>query len=380
MAVDVVLIVNGRRYSGWKSVRVTRSIESLAGSFALDVSDRWDGALDPWPIVEEDACRVEISGQVVIDGFVDKRSLSIDASSRSLSYSGRDRAAALVDCSATVQGATIKSTPASPTAEAPDPTRHSGASVKWVYHNVDVADFLRAMAHPLGVSVSVQEGMTLRKVSKIDVTPGDKCFETVKRVADAVGVLLVSDGRGGVLVTRAGNARAAVLQQGFNIKAASVDYDATERFRLYLISCQVPGTDETSGEETSVQSSARDLDVKRGSRVILIRPDRGYTTAEARARADWEARIRAARAETVSVTVQGWQQPNGALWPVNALTRVQAPGIGVDGDMLISQVEYSIGDGGQVAKLNLVRPDAFTPEPTAVVSGSSGWKELAKGV
>jgi hypothetical protein len=36
------------------------------------------------------------------------------------------------------------------------------------------------------------------------------------------------------------------------------------------------------------------------------------------------------------------EQPSGALWPVNTLTRCSAPKlIGVDGDMLISQVEFT---------------------------------------
>ena len=39
MAPDVTLIVNGRRYDGFESIRVTLSMEGIAGSFALGVSD-----------------------------------------------------------------------------------------------------------------------------------------------------------------------------------------------------------------------------------------------------------------------------------------------------------------------------------------------------
>jgi prophage tail gpP-like protein len=121
--------------------------------------------------------------------------------------------------------------------------------------------------------------------------------------------------------------------------------------------------------------------VQRMDRVLLIRPEKGHSAADAKRRADWEARIRAATAETVTISVPGWTQPNGELWPVNAVTHVQARRlIGVDGDLLISQVEYSIGEQGQVTQLRLVRPDAFTPEPVkAQVSGTVGWKELKNG-
>jgi prophage tail gpP-like protein len=342
MSEIVTLLVGGFRYGGWKSVRVTRSIESLAGSFALEVSDRWDGDEAPWAIAEEDPCRVEIDGNVVIDGYVDKRSLSAAADSRTLAYTGRDRAAALVDNSAVL--------------------------AKWTFTQMTLADFAATLAKPFGVRVSVQAGLTLPKVPKIVVSPGDSAYEAINRAASEHGVMLVSDGAGGMLITRSGTDRAAPLIERKNILAASVDYDGAGRYRRYVIATQAAGTDESSGDATRIQGEATDEGVRRTDRVLLIRPDKGYTAADADARAHWEARIRAARAETVTVTVQGWKQPSGELWPLNELTHVQASRlIGVDGDMLISQVEHSIGDGGRITQLRLVRPDAFTPEPTAPV-------------
>lgn len=363
---DIELIVNGMRYGGWKSARVTRSIESIAGSFALDISDRWgDGPV--WPIAEEDQCRVTIGGLTVIDGYVDKRRLSASATTRTLSVDGRDRAGALVDCSAISEAGT------------------SGKG-KWTFYNADVVSIATDIAKPFGIPVSVQPGLTaIAKEKKVVVHPGDTCFEVISRLAAAAGVLVVSDARGGIVITRAGTSRAAPLVEGKNIVSASVEYDGTERFRRYLISSQVPGTDEASGEATRIKAEAIDAGVRRADRVLIIRPDKGYSTADARRRGDWEARIRAARAEKVTVTVRGWEQPDGKLWPINTLCRVIAPRlVGVDGDMLISQVEYSIGDGGQLTQLSLVRPDAFTPEPSATVkpaTGSGGWKEFqdAKG-
>jgi prophage tail gpP-like protein len=356
------MIVDGRRYSGWKSIRVTRSIESLAGSFALDVSDRWANQDEPWPIREEDPCQIAIDGTVVVDGFVDKRSQSISATSRALSYSGRDRAGSLVDCSAIVSGGAT-------------------AGSKWTFYNVDVAQFTAAVAKPFGIRVSVQPGLKLPKVPVLALHPGETAYESIKRAAGDDGVLVVSDGAGGIVITRAGASRAAALLQGDNVLSASVEYDGAERFHRYIIATQVPGTDEAAGEATQIQGQALDLGVRRTERVLLIRPDKGYSAADARRRADWEARTRAARAEKVSVSVQGWyQRAGGALWTPNANTLVSIPSIGVNGNMVISQVEYSIGDGGQITQLSLVRPDAFAPEPkAATVATEGGWKELKNG-
>ncbi len=352
---DLFLVVNGARYTGWKQIRVTRSIESMCGSFALDVSDRWGAGSVTWPIIEGDPCRVELDGEVVIDGYVDDRELDTTATSRALSYTGRDRAADLVDCSAVLD--------------------------RWTFRNLTLADFVRALAEPFDVKVTVQTGLALERKSKIVVQPGDKVYDVIMRETAEAGVLLVSDGAGGLVMTRAGATRAAGLVEGVNVIAARSKFSAAERFRRYVVVTQAAGTDEAYGDATRIQAEATDLAV-RASRVLLIRPDKGGSVDDARRRADWEARIRAARADSVSVTVRGWRQPDGEIWPVNAIAPVKCPrSAGVDGDMLISQVDYAIDREGTLSVIRLVRPDAFTPEPTKATVKTSGelWKELNNG-
>src|SRR5882757_7604172 len=171
MADEVTLVVNGRRYSGWKSIRVTQSIESLAGSFALGVSDRWDGQTSPWPIVNEDACRVEIDGETVIDGYIDSTDISASATERSLSYSGKDRAAALVENSFAVPDA-------------------SGKEFRWAFRNMDLAQYLTELGKPHQIRVSVQPGLTLTKTPLHVAHPGEKYLEAIKRAASPIGVLV----------------------------------------------------------------------------------------------------------------------------------------------------------------------------------------------
>lgn len=356
---DVRLLVNGRRYGGWKSVRVTRSIESIAGSFALDVTDRWSDQAEPWAIAEEDSCRVEIDGQVVIDGYVDRRSIALSSNQRTLGFTGRDRAGALVDCSTILD--------------------------KWSYRNIGLLELARKIAAPFGITVSVQAGLVLPALStKLTINPGDSAYQAIERIAQIAGVIVVSDGAGGIVLTRAGTTRAASLVVGRNVLDVSIEYDGTERYRRYVVATQVAGTDNASGDATRITAEATDEGVRRTDRVLMIRPDIGITKDSARRRGDWEARIRAARAETVSISVHGWKQPNGQLWPVNALALVKAPQVGVEGDMLIAQADYTISDGGELTQLRLVRPDAFTPEPAAVVRSASGtgkdfWKTLTVG-
>ena len=341
---DVQLLVQGKVYTGWKSISVSRTIESLSGSFSLDVSDQHvDDAL-VWPIEEEDECLVKIDDQTVIDGWVTKRSPSFRGNSRSLSYHGKDKSSALVECSAVLDD--------------------------WSFLRKTVVEIARKLAAPYGIKVFVQAGLELLKAPrKVVVSQGETSFEVLSAVAKASGVMMVSDGKGGILITRGGIDRASQnLIEGENLIGASLDSDASERFKRYIVSTQIPSTDNAHGKESSVRTEATDEWVRRTDRTLLIRPDTGLTKEYARQRADWEARMRAARATSVPAIVHGWQQSDGALWPLNVLIYVKSQTLRVDEDMLISRADHTLDDsGGEITVLGLVRPDAFTPEPQARV-------------
>jgi prophage tail gpP-like protein len=381
---DIVLKVGGQEFAGWQKVRVTRGIEAIAGSFELEVSERWGGQETPWPIGEEDECSIEVLKVPLITGWVDKRRLSYGAEDHSLEISGRDRAAALVDCSAVLKS--------------------------WEFKNLSLLTLAQRLCEPFSVKVAMDPGLTAsislgtgksaghvttagksgkrsglglpKPPKKFSVDPGESAFEVLDRACRMAGVLPVSDGVGGILLTRAGTARAATeLVQGENILEASADFDVSGRYRRYIVSAQHQGADEWSGMQVAaVKGEATDENVRRAFRTLLVRPEGSVTPESAKVRAAWEAKIRAARGDSVSVTVQGWTQSDGTLWPINALVRVHSPFLGVDGDMLITQAVYSLDEGGTVTQLSLKRPDAFLPEPIVTQASTGLWKEIAGGV
>ncbi len=352
---SVKLLVGGKEYQGWKSARVVRGIESVSGGFYLDVSERWDGRLNPWPILSEDECELKLDDTTVIVGWVDRRTVSYDANQHGLAVEGRDRTGDLVDCSA----------------------------VPKKYKNVSVETLANRVCEPFGIAVTRQGGLVLPLVKSLTVDPGDSAFEAIERACRMAGVLPVSDGRGGLLLTRAGTARASTsLVEGGNILSASGTFDATGRFRTYIVRGQHKGSDDFSGESAAfAKGTAEDATVRRSERVLIVRPEGNVTNALAKTRAEYEAKIRAGRGDSVTITVQGWTMANGAIWPVNALVPVKSPMLGIDGDMLITQATHSLDDGGgSLTELSLKRPDAFLPEPVVTVASEGAWKEIARGV
>lgn len=387
------LRVNGKEFAGWKSIRVTRGIECIAGTFELSVTNRWQGHSKPWPIYEEDECTVVLDGKPLITGYVDKRRVSLDPNSVELMVGGRDRAGALVDCSANLG--------------------------KWEFQNLSILTLAKELAKPFGVPVRMDSGVRARAVAtdgssrtfaldfgtpgesvastanstlglglplptpprKFSIDPGESCFEVLEKACRTAGVLAVSDGAGGIVLTRAGRTRiGAQFVEGQNVLGIAAEYECSGRFRRYLVMGQHQGDNEWFAEQVcSVKGSATDNGVKRTSRVLVVRGEGNATPESAGSRAAWEAKVRAARGDTVTVRVRGWTQADGTVWPINALARVKSPTVGVDGDMLISQVELSLDvQGGEVAQLTFRRPDAFKPEP--VITKDGLWKEIARGV
>lgn len=337
---DVVLQVNGREYRGWKEIRLRRSIEAMSGSFEMSVSERWHGQREPWPIVQGDECVVRLGDERIITGYVDVRSMALSANDHSFTVAGRDRAADLIDCSAVLDA--------------------------WEFTGVGVLEIAQRVASPFGIAVSLAENVLAPPIPRrIVINPGETAYDVIDRACRLSGLFAVSDGAGNILLTRAGAAMTATpLVEGVNIIEASAQYDESAVYGKYIVIGQQQGEDLLFGTAAAdVRAEARDKASKRPTRVLMIRAEGGVTIQQAQDRANWEAAVRRARCLVVNVTVQGWEQKVGALWPVNAEVMIDAPFLGVSGPMLITEALYSLSEAGTTTQLTLRLPGSFAPQP-----------------
>lgn len=352
--MTLLLTVNGANYGGWQSITVKRGIESICGGYSLGVSDKWAQQASAWPIKPGDECSISLGGATVITGYVDSRDIDFSANSHTLTIAGRDKAADLVDSSAVLG--------------------------RWQFKGQNALQICQAIAKPYGVPVALGAGVALPKPqADFSINPGESAFEAIDRICRLSGLLPISDGLGGIVLTIGTTTvmTADALAEGVNILAASANINMAERYNKYIVGGQHKGTDELNGQGAAgVQAIAYDTLV-RPSRVLYVRPEGIVTPAAAQRRAQWEASVRAARAVDVSVTVQGWQQSSGALWPVNALVPLNSGLLGINATMLITEAEYSLNDSGTTTKLTLKRPQAYQPEPTENV-GTTKKKKAKK--
>ncbi len=351
MPDDVVLTVGGAEHRGWKTLQVKRSLEELAGSFELTVSDRWPGSAAGKKIVDGQAASVSIDGELLISGFVDVVEPRIDGHSHEITFKGRDRTADLVDCSPPIE-----------------PGEWQGLGLR---------DLVAAIAEPFGIAVSAAVDLG-DPFAKFRLEQGETAFEAIDRACRQRKVLATSDGRGALVLTRAGSSRAAIaLRVGDNILAAGGSYSQRDRFSRYRIKGQQPGDDAWSETTAAhVEAEATDPGVTR-YRPMTVIADHPGGQATAQDRVDWEARTRAARGRRIEITVQGWRQGSGGpLWRPNVLVDCRHPDLGVEGDLLVAAATFERSDAGTVTRLSLLPPDAFLPEPpeaTKKTGGTDTW-------
>lgn len=347
------LLVGGQAFAGWQSVRVRRSIEQCAGGFELAVSELWHNQRTPMSIKPGARCEVMIGQQVVITGHVDGVDLSMGPRDHGVTVSGRDATADLVDCSAT------------------------GKPGQWRGRRIE--QIAAELAAPFGVPVRADVD-TGKPLASFALQEGESVFEAIDRAARMRALLLVSDGLGGLLITRAGTRRAPTrLVLGQNMLGMRVRADWRDRFSHYVAKGQAPGNDFFSGVKAAqVLARAQDPGVTR-FRPFVLTNDAPDLAATLQQRVQWEANVRAARSLVVEVAVQGWRHELG-LWEPNTLVAVSAPDLRVDAELLIASVQYTLDDRGSVAELAMVRSDAFNELPKKSDSAAGGTGAFWQGV
>lgn len=88
------------------------------------------------------------------------------------------------------------------------------------------------------------------------------------------------------------------------------------------------------------------------------------TGASCIARAEFEARQRAARTDETTYVVWGWRQGDGTLWQPNQRVIVFDPVCGFNNsELLISEVTFTKDNNGTLTELRVGPPDAYLPEP-----------------
>ncbi len=331
---DAILVAGGKRHDGWKSVSIHMGIEELASTFQLSLTQRWTPSVEPVPIGVGERVELSIGDTLVLTGYVDDYSEDYDAQSHSVSVSGRSRTGDLADCAAI----------------------HAQMKGK------NLLEVAEELCNPFGITASLSEpGLDIGgRLPTVVIQDGETVFETLNNLARKEGVLLMSDPRGNLVLSRASTTPIESADISFkeNVKRGSVRTSGRERYSNYLIKGQVQGDDNVFGAGAAhLKHAESDDEVLRYRPLVLL--EHGATAERLKQRATWERNTRAGRARVYTYDVRGWTHVRG-LWTPNSLVRVTDSRLNIDDYLLVTSVELSRTlEQGRIATLELMARETF---------------------
>jgi Mu-like prophage tail protein gpP len=353
---EVALEIDGVDHQGWTAVEITKSMETLCGSFRLVLTSPpgKQGGLSPMNILPGVKAKVSIDGQALIDGYIDTVELAIEAERHEIRASGRDKTGDLVDCSV-VNG-----------------------TGEW--KNLKLEALVTKLVEPFGITVKTEVD-TGEAIPKFNVEQGMTVFEAVQKVCALRACLGISDESGNLVITRAGSEKSSTnIVEGENLLDGRATYDYTERFSEYVVKGQKQSKDNESADTTTkVKGVVKDANIERYRPMLLI-ADGQVDKAKADVRARWEAAVRRGRSRSYELTVQGWADSQGKIWKINRLLTLKAPSLGVNTELLTAEVTFTLDDGGELCKIKMLAPETYTPEPAEKISKGDTWQEDLKNL
>lgn len=338
----VILKAAGSAYEGWQKVRINRSLTAMAGTFDLELTWEFQGDVAAYDafidgLLTGSECTVDIGKDRLITGYLDDFIPSYDDETITISVTGRDKTADLVDCSVVQPSGQFK--------------------------NQTLLQIAIIVSAPFGISV-INETDVGAAFQRVQVEQGETSGEFLTRLAQQRGVLLTTNGLGQLVITRASKKRGEVaLKLGVNVKAGRGRFSRKQRFSEYIVKATGGAgweDDQPLENVGGIKSTITDQDVKRYRPLIIVN-DEVTTAAGASLRGQWERQRAISASNTAEYTLTGWRNPKtGNLYQLNRVVPVTDPIMKINKDMLISNILYSEdNDTGRLIVLSVVDPDAL---------------------
>ncbi|WP_269501110.1 phage baseplate assembly protein [Burkholderia sp. IMCC1007] len=345
--VRVLLTQDGLMLTGWKAVRITRSIEVATSFFVLTCSSD----ANTLKLVSREGAPVTISigDDVVLTGYVETVESIMTPRTHDIVISGRGKLADLVDCSCRIDK---------------------------INPNTSLVALCKTIVEPYSVSVVVPDNGTQAILDQVPALPRqlvsitETAWEVIERYARYCGVLIFESAKGELTISIAGaeqgDSGVAVGENTEAITCTKTTLGTFSTFNAVLSAYSMGAEDEGVTNLPAVTVIAK-------STTNRLRPI--YFVAELSAtdprfiekRVNWMASRSYGRSRRVRVLADNWRDADGVPWTPNINYPVSAPAVGVpDGTMLLlAEVTYILNENGTHAELVFGPRQGFLPEPVA---------------
>ena len=367
------LSLDGAAFNSFVTAEVVRDLSEISASFTLRVwepvrSRAWLGGQSNLADAARAAlghkAELSIDGEVALIGWVEEIRLEGRGEDLVCTISGRDLAGDLVDCAAAPDG------PAE-------------------FSNLTLTEIVTRIARPYGLTVRAEVDVGAR-FPRFGLDPAESAMDAIEKACRQRAILCVSDGIGGLVLTRGGQQRGpAAIRLGESATEFETTLSWRERFSQIIVkgqtekaagnrraaaalittslpedsdpppppAGQAPGVRERAG--VVMTGRARDTEITRHRpKVVLAQTQSGGASAQEQA--DWAVRVQRGRGTMPSYTVMDWRAGEGRkLWRPNELVEVKDPYAELEQDMLVVGVTWTWDDQGARTKLRVAGRDAF---------------------
>ncbi|MCO8609736.1 hypothetical protein KGP95_13580 [Burkholderia multivorans] len=346
--VRVLLTQDGLSLTGWKTVRITRSIEFGTSSFDLACS----ADANTLKLVSKEGApiKVSIGDDVVLTGYVETIESIMTPRTHDIRISGRGKLADLIDCSCRIDK---------------------------INANTKLLDLCTTIAQPYSVTVAIADDATRKMLDQLPVLPRqlvsitETAWEVIERYARYCGVLVYEGAAGELVIATAGTEKGdSGVALGENIEAIICTKTTLGTFSTFnaVLSAYSMGADDEGIENLPVVTVIAKSATGRLRPTYFVSEQSATDRQFVEKRVNWMASRSYGRSRRVRVMVDNWRDADGVPWTPNINYPVSAPAVGVpDGTMLLlAEVSYIRNENGTHAELVFGPRQGFIPEPVAL--------------
>ena len=333
------MLVNGRKFTGFKSISVRLSYGETARSFQITCSDAKGEAAQLLPGAK---CVILLGGKVAFTGWITTRGFAFDDNTHDVVIAGMSLTTDLSASSMPIAQGDFKG------------------------YTAEQATRGALAPHKLDLVVKNPPPLWSKAFNFLAANPGESVLDFVERVAFMRGAF-VSDDEQGRLCVGNGNPSAtpvADLVEGKNLLRASGKIDDQSAVSIWNTYGQQPGIGDSFGMRAS-QGQVKDP-IARPNRIVNAHmpmsgdsQDAGTVAGMMAARAGWKT-------VEIEATVVGWFKPSGDLWELTDNCSIYSPMAlpGGANKMTLGTQGITFAQdsaGGTTTTLILIRPEFLTP-------------------
>jgi prophage tail gpP-like protein len=346
--VRVLLTDDGLMLTGWKAVRISRSIEVATSSFELTCS----ADANTLKLVSREGAPVKVSigDDVVLSGFIETIEQTLAPKAHVITLTGRGRLADMVDCSCRIDK---------------------------VNANTTLSALCTAIAEPYGVNIFVPPNGTQAILDQLPVLPRqlisitETAWEVIERYARYCGLLVFESEEGELTISTAGTELGASgVALGQNIEAIVCTKSTLGTFSTFnaVLSAYSAGADDEGVTNLPVVTVVAKNSTGRFRPTYFVSEQSATDRRFVEKRVNWMASRSYGRSRRVRVLVDNWRDASGSPWIPNINYPVSADTVGIPENtiLLLAEVTFILDKLGTHAELVFGPRQGFLPEPIAL--------------